>query len=93
MNSCFYTYVPASFFIWENKIIIKSEEIAAITQQVSESIDQISNASDSTTQQTQQVAGLAQEQYAAIEEMTAASDFLRDLSEQLTSQISHFRLN
>ena len=70
-----------------------SEEIAASTQQVSESIDQISNASDNTTQQTQQVAGLAQEQYAAIEEITAASDFLRDLSEQLTSQISHFRLN
>lgn len=70
-----------------------SEEIAASTQQVSESIDQISNASDNTTQQTQQVAGLAQEQYAAIEEITAASDFLRGLSEQLTSQISHFRLN
>lgn len=70
-----------------------SEEIAASTQQVSESIDQISNVSDNTTQQTQQVAGLAQEQYAAIEEITAASDFLRDLSEQLTSQISHFRLN
>jgi methyl-accepting chemotaxis protein len=69
-----------------------SQQIAASTQQVSDSIGHISEASDNTTQQTQQVAGLAQEQYAAIEEITAASDFLRKLSEDLTKQVSHFRI-
>ena len=69
-----------------------SEEISAETEEVTASIAEISNISHKTSNEAETMAASSEEQLASMEHIQSSARKLKDMSEQLTEELSKFKL-
>lgn len=69
-----------------------TEAMAIASQETVASLDHVNTIFQDTTDKTQQIASLSEEQYAMIEEITASTEELSKMAESLSSSIQAFKL-
>ena len=69
-----------------------SQKIAAYTNDAKQSFASITEGVKRTSEHSQQVAGLTEEQFAAMEEVTASSEALAHLAGDLKAMVSQFHI-
>lgn len=69
-----------------------SEEMSASVQQVHASMDQVAQIVKHSSTNTQNVAAASEEQLASMDEITSATSSLTKMSEDLLTQIRHFKV-